>query len=180
MALAPGYQAGDGARAGGGFDLETRNPDFPRTYIETIHINLSSPTDGVSLKWTGPDASLGPVGPWRMTPGRGAEGMDCDDAAISNTFGSLCTPKGVFAVKGFADHLEEVPTCYYATWVVHEPRYVAIHSHTDLPETPASAGCIRVPFEAAKLIHNNSVVGVTVVSISGTWSRAAKQLTKLQ
>jgi hypothetical protein len=174
MIFAPHYQPGDAARVGPGFDLKMRNPDFPRTYIEAVYIDLSAPTNGVQIKWAGPGAADAPAGPWRFTPGRGAEGVDCDNAEDSNRFGSLCTPKGVFAVAGFADHLEQTPICRYATWVRHAPRYVAIHSHTDLPEAPASSGCIRVPYEAAKLIHNNSVAGVTVVSISGTWQRSVK------
>jgi hypothetical protein len=173
LVLAPRYRMGDGARVAPGFDLKMRNPDFPRTYIETIYIDLSCPTNGVHITWAGSKASDGPVGPWRLTPGRGTTGVDCDDMEDSNTVNSLCTPKGAFPVAGFADHLEQTPVCRYATWVLHAPRYVAIHSHTELPTVPASAGCIRVPYETAKLIHNNSLAGVTIVNISGTWQRPA-------
>ncbi len=175
LVLAPGYKIGDGAHVTPGFDLKMRNPDFPQTYIEAVYIDLSLPTNGVHLKWTGPLASEGPVGPWRLTPGRGSDGKDCDDVEDSNALNSLCTPKGAFLVAGFADHLEQTPICRYATWVLHAPRYVAIHSHVDLPPVPASSGCIRTPYEAAKLIHNNSLVGVTVVSIGGTWQGAPKR-----
>lgn len=175
LVLAPGYRRGDGAHVSPGFDLKMRNPDFPRTYIEAIYIDLSAPTNGVHLKWTGPNASQGPIGPWQLTPGRGSEGVDCDDPEESNRFGSLCTPKGIFPVAGFADHLEQTPICRYATWVLYAPRYVAIHSHVELPTTPASAGCVRVPYEAAKLIHNNSLVGITMIHIGGTWQGVAKK-----
>jgi len=169
LVLAPSYRIGDGARVAPGFDTKMRNPDFPRTYIEAVHIDLSAPSNGVCIKWTGPQAADGPTGPWRLTSGRGSEGVDCDNVEDSNLEGSMCTPKGAFPVVGFADHLEQTPICRYATWVVHAPRYVAIHSHTELPAIPASAGCVRVPYEAAKLIHNNSLVGITAISISGTW-----------
>lgn len=169
LVLAPSYRIGDGAHVAPGFDLKMRNPDFPQTRIETVYIDLSSPTNGVHLKWTGPHASEGPVGPWCLTPGRGSEGKDCDSVEDSNALDSLCTPKGAFLVAGFADHLEQTPICRYATWILHAPRYVAIHSHVELPTVPASSGCVRMPYEAAKLIHNNSLVGVTVVSIGGTW-----------
>jgi hypothetical protein len=173
LMLAPNYKIGDGADTGPGFNLAMRNPDFPRTHIKAIYIDLSTQAAGVRIKWTGPQAAVAPRGPWRLTPGRGMDGFDCDDPKDSNAFGSLCTPKGVFAVAGFADHLEETPICHYVTWVVHDPRFIGIHSHTDLPEIPASAGCIRVPHEAAKLIHNNSLAGVTLVSIDGKWQRPA-------
>ncbi len=175
LVLAPGYKKGDGAHVSPGFDLKMRNPDFPRTYIEAVYIDLSAPSNGVHLQWTGPKSPEGPTGPWQLTPGRGSEGFDCDDPEESNRFGSLCTPKGIFPVAGFADHLEQTPICRYATWVLYAPRYVAIHSHVELPTTPASAGCIRVPYETAKLIHNNGLVGITMIHIGGTWHRVAKK-----
>ncbi|MGN6552169.1 MAG: L,D-transpeptidase [Verrucomicrobiota bacterium] len=178
LVLAPGYNIGDGARVAPGFDLKMRNPDFPRTYISAVDVDLSSPTNGVHLKWAGPKASEGPVGPWPLTPGRGSKSVDCDCVEDSNAVNSLCTPKGSFPVAGFADHLEQTPHCRYATWILHAPRYIAIHSHTDLPPTPASAGCIRMPFETAKLIHNNSVAGVTIVNIGGTWHRPTEALAR--
>jgi hypothetical protein len=171
LLLSPGYNSGEGAHVGYAFNLSMRNPDFPRTYITEIHINLSAPTNGVRIHWTGSLADVAPTGPWRFTPGRGTDGFDCDDVGQSNTTGSRCTPKGVFKVAGFTDHLEETPYCLYGTWVIHEPRFIAIHSHPDLPVFPASSGCIRMSYETAKLIHNNSLAGVTLVSISGTWQR---------
>jgi hypothetical protein len=169
LMAAPGYEIGDGARVSPGFDLKMRNPDFPGTYIEAVHVDLSTPTNGLRLRWTGPLSSSGPTGPWRLTSGRGSEGVDCDDEVDSNTVDSLCTPKGAFRVAGFADHLQQTPYCRYATWVLHAPRYIAIHSHFSLPADPASAGCVRVSPATAKLIHNNSRVGLTVIQITGAW-----------
>jgi L,D-transpeptidase catalytic domain len=171
LVLAPGYKIGDGAHPGPGFDLAMRNPDFPHTYIEAVYIDLSRPVDGVHLKWAGSLASDGPSGPWRQTPGRGGDCVDCDKVEDSNIIDSRCTPKGTFPVAGFADHLKLNPICLYATWIIYAPRYIAIHSHTDLPDVPASSGCIRMPYATAKLIHNNSVVGVTTVNIYGKWQR---------
>ncbi|HEX4342175.1 MAG TPA: L,D-transpeptidase [Verrucomicrobiae bacterium] len=169
--LPSGYKIGEGAKAGPGFDLAMRNPDFPNTYIEAVYIDISDPATGLHVKWTGPNAAMCPTGPWRDTPGRGTPDLDCDSVEDSNLPNSLCTPKGTFPVAGFADHLHLTPICLYATWILYAPRFIAIHSHTDLPDQPASAGCIRVPFEAAKLIHNNSLTGITVVNITGTWHR---------
>ncbi len=171
VSFAPGYRTGEGARTGEGFDLAMRNPDFPRTHIQAIHIDLTGPDHWVHLQWNGPLAPQGPIGPWRSTPGRGQGDFDCDDVADSNTLDSFCTPKGTFHIAGFADHLKLTPQCTYATWILHAPRFIAMHGHTDLPRKPASSGCVRLPVEAAKLIHNNSLAGVTLVTIDGKWTR---------
>jgi hypothetical protein len=167
----PDYTNGSPARVSGRMNLAARNPDFPATHIETIYIDLTCPSSAVHLKWVGPLADLGPMGPWRSSAGRGQPNFDCDEVVDSNTTDSWCTPKGLFAVAGFDDRLEAVPSCCYATWVIHEPRYIAIHSHRDIPYQSESHGCIRVPFDAAQLIHNNSLAGVTQIYIYGKWTR---------
>lgn len=167
---AKGYTQGDAARAGEGFDLEMRNPDFPNTYIREVHVSVTSPTQWVYVVWAGPLADNAPAGPWHSSPGRGNGECDCDTVQGSNTLDSNCTPKGIFRVKGFDDKLRIVPGCFYATWVVHKPRLIALHSNGDIPNHPTSGGCIRLPFEAAKLIHNNSITGVTLVKIAGKWT----------
>jgi hypothetical protein len=48
-----------------------RNPDFPRTYISRIHLDLASPNHFVNLVWTGPNASRQQSGPFRSSPGAG-------------------------------------------------------------------------------------------------------------
>lgn len=167
----PDYNKGEAAVPGRGFNLKSRNPDFPETYIATIHVDLTIPSNSVHLVWSGPLASMGPTGPWRSSAGRGQPCYDCDGVEDSNTVDSWCTPKGVFPVAGFDDRLHSVPACRYVTWVIHEPRFVGIHSHKEIPFQSVSHGCIRVPFEVAKLIHNNSLAGVTVVHIYGKWTR---------
>jgi hypothetical protein len=167
--IAPRYRIGSGAHVKPGFDLKMRNPNFPQTHIAVVDVNLAAPTNGIRLGWAGPGANEAPTGPWRLTSGAGRPGLNCDDVIDSNTPESYCTPKGLFPVAGFADHLNSNVRCRYATWVVHEPRYVAIHSHSELPAKPSSAGCIRVPYEVAKLIHNNAIVGVTIIHIHGRW-----------
>ena len=174
VVLVEPYKIGDGAMVGAGFDLSMRNPDFPSTYIESIHVDLTSPHHAIRLVWTGSHAEKGPVGPWRSCPGRGKPGVDCDDAATSNVVDSFCTPKGVFAVAGFSDHLRRATSCHYATWVLHAPRYVAMHSHGDIATYPRSEGCIRLTDEVAKLIHNNSRAGMTLIHIDGKWTRGGE------
>ncbi len=170
VAFVPGYGEGDGARVGPGYDLAMRNPDFPRTHIALITLDLASPHHRLRLHWTGPLASEAPQGPWRSCPGRGKNGADCDDVRVSNTLDSYCTPKGTFRIAGFSDHLNRAFTCHYATWVIHAPRYIAMHSHGDIATTPRSEGCIRLTNDVAKLIHNNSLAGTTLIHIGGHWA----------
>lgn len=165
-----GYKKGDYATTGDGYDLAMRHPDFPNTYISEVHVSLDNPEHLVYIVWAGPQAGSSPAGPWRSTPGAGQNDYNCDNVADSNTLNSNCTPKGIFRVKGFSDHLQIATGCRYATWVIHKPRLIAIHTSVQIPDYPASGGCIRMPAEAAKLIHNNSIAGVTLVSITGKWA----------
>jgi len=174
LRLAPPYKEGDAATVGEGFDLAMRNPGFPATYIAEIHLDVSSPDHLIRLVWEGPAARDCPAGPWRSNIGRGNPGMDCDTIEGSNTVDSRCTPKGTFFVAGFADRLNACPTAHYCTWVVHAPRYIALHSFGDLPTFPASAGCVRLTHEVAKLIHNNAIAGVTLIRIDGKWTPPAR------
>ncbi|HPF15470.1 MAG: L,D-transpeptidase [Planctomycetes bacterium] len=171
LVLAEGYAIGDAARVGRGFDLAMRNPNFPDTYIDRVYVDLTDPNHEIWIQWTGPQAELGPRGPWSSNPGRGKPDCDCNDFDASNTVDSWCTPKGLFPVAGFADRLEGVRWCHYVTWIQYAPRYVGLHSHSFIPTWADSHGCVRLPYDVAKLIHNNSLVGTTMVSIDGTWTR---------
>lgn len=152
----------------GSASLSLRNEDFPRTYIQAIHVDVTSPNHWVHLVWTGPQATRLEQGPFRSSPGRG-DGCNCNDFVESNRLNSYCTPKGEFTVKGFNDFLPSLPMCRFATWF-HVEREIAIHSHNRLTTYPASAGCVRVSEYAAQLIHNNAINGRTLVNVDGTWS----------
>lgn len=171
LMLAEGYEIGDAARVGERFNLDMRNPGFPETHIDSIFIDLTDPQHEIRIVWAGPDANQGPVGPWRSNPGRGKVGFDCNDFDESNTPDSYCTPKGLFPVAGFTDQLGTVPSCHYVTWIQHAPRFIGLHSHGSIPTWPNSHGCVRIPYDVAQLIHNNSLVGTTMISIDGTWTR---------
>ena len=151
-------------------DLSLRNPNYPTTYISRIDVDLTSPHHWVQLVWAGDGAADEPIGPFHSSPGKGAIGTDCDSTIISNHDGSNCTPKGTFTVAQLDDCLDTYPDCKFVT-VIDIPRDIALHSHWDIPEYPASHGCIRLDESAAQLIHNNSIVGTTSVNITGTWSR---------
>lgn len=156
--------------AEGRADKSLRNPDFPRTYISAIHVDLTSPHHWVELTWAGPEADKMETGPFHSSPGAGLRYNNCDDPDESNRSGSNCTPKGTFPVQGFSDHLPSYPRCQFVTWF-NIPRAVAFHSHWQVPRYPASHGCVRLDRHAAQLIHNNSLAETTQVTVGGTWKR---------
>jgi hypothetical protein len=151
-------------------DMSLRNLDFPNTYIESVHVDLTNPHHWVRLSWAGPEANRQETGPFRSSPGAGLGRNDCDDIDESMRNGSNCTPKGENIVEGFSDYLPSVPRCKFVTWFNYA-RQIAFHSHWQVPRFPASHGCVRLDRHAAQLIHNNSKAGETRVFVNGTWSR---------
>lgn len=150
--------------------LALRNPDYPNTYIIAISVDLSSPNHWVRLSWTGSHAGEMRSGPFHSSPGAGTGANNCDDETESRREGSNCTPKGGRTVEGFSDNLGSHPSCRFVTWF-DRSRGIAFHSHTDVPNYPASHGCVRLAEEIAQLIHNNAVAGKTTVTVGGTWRR---------
>jgi hypothetical protein len=160
------YTPGDGAAVGEHFDLDQRNADFPNTYIAEVGLDLTRLE--ATLRWTGPAAEQMPTGPYPTSVGAGLPGLDGDSVRVSNRRDTYLTPKGTHPVLGFSDHLRQTPECHYVTWIDLE-RTLALHSHWFIPDFPASHGCVRLPYEAAKLIHNNSRVALTKVTVAGRW-----------
>jgi hypothetical protein len=156
--------------ADGAADMSLRNADFPSTYISHIEIDLTSPRHDVRLSWSGRLAARQQRGPFHSSPGAGTGSNDCDDPAECNRKDSNCTPKGEFTVEAFSDFLTSYPHCKHVTWFLPS-RGIAIHSHPQVPNYPASHGCVRLGSHAAQLIHNNSLMGKTKVTVGGTWSR---------
>jgi len=154
---------------------DLRNPDYPNTYIAQILVSLDDPDHWVTLVWIGPQAADGESGPFRSSPGAGLQGLNCDDSETSMTNGSRCTPKGTRAVEGFVPHLNDDPRAIHVTFF-DEARAIGLHYFPEVPPYPASHGCVRLETDhAAQLIYDNSVVGTTQVSVTGTWTKPAKQ-----
>jgi hypothetical protein len=153
----------------GAADMTLRNPNFPETFISSIHIDLTSPHHWVHLTWSGPEASQHEVGPFHSSPGRGRGNNNCDDVQESRRNRSNCTPKGNWTVEGFSDRMPTVRECKFVTWF-KIAREIGFHSHASVPDSPASHGCVRLSEYAAQLIHNNSRAGTTKVVVDGTWS----------
>ena len=152
-----------------------RNGDFPATHIAKIHVSLDGPEHLVTLEWEGPHAQDGETGPFVSSPGAGIQGHNCDDAAASQHSGSKCTPKGKFVVEGFEPHLNDDPRAVHVTWFKRD-RDIALHFFPEVPPYAASHGCVRLQSDhAAHLIYDNSVAGVTEVTVEGTWTKPPHQ-----
>jgi hypothetical protein len=150
-------------------DTSLRNSDFPRTYISLIQVDLTSPHHWVRLTWSGPNAASQETGPFHSSPGRGLGYNNCDDVAESNRANSNCTPKGTRYVQAFSETMATAPNARFVTWF-HATRGVAFHYYPDVPNYPASHGCVRLEdMRAAQLIHNNSKIGATEVVVGGKW-----------
>jgi hypothetical protein len=156
--------------ADGAADMSLRNADFPNTYISHIEVDLTSPNHYVRLTWTGPVAAHQETGPFHSSPGAGTGSNNCNDMEECNRKDSNCTPKGEFAVEAFSDNMKTYPDCRFVTWFLAS-RGIAMHYNSSVPNYPASHGCVRLQEHAAQLIHNNSLIGRTRVTVGGTWSR---------
>jgi L,D-transpeptidase catalytic domain len=158
-------------------DHSLQNDDFPQTYIQEISVSLNDPNHWLTLTWTGSKANFHETGPFKTAPGAGLKGFDCDDDATSRRSGSKCTPKGTYAVQGFAQRLNSDSRATFVTWFM-QSRGIALHYFPIVPDYAASHGCVRIEsVHVAQLIHDNSVVGKTQVVVSGTWVKPPKQWT---
>lgn len=152
-----------------------RNDDFPQTYIQQISVSLDDPDHSLTLTWTGPNADSQETGPFRTSPGAGLSGLNCNDDATSRRSGSKCTPKGTYPVQGFQHQLNSDSRATYVTFFM-QSRGIGLHYFPIVPSYAASHGCVRVEsVDVARLIHDNSLVGDTLVVVSGTWTKPAKQ-----
>jgi hypothetical protein len=154
-------------------DIKRRNADFPSTYISAINVDLTSPHHWVLLTWSGSGADVQDAGPFHSSPGAGRVEVDCNDCEQSNRGTSRCTPRGIRVVEGFSDTMDSAPSYRFVTWF-HSSREIGFHSHPEVPDYPASHGCVRLDEHAAQLIHNNSIAGVTKVIVEGAWTKPSR------
>ena len=152
-----------------------RNADFPNTYISQIQVSLDDPDHWMTLTWTGPQSAAQETGPFRTSPGAGVTGTDCDNTATSRRSGTNCTPKGTRAVEGFAAHLNSDARAVFVTWF-QQSRGIALHYFPTVPRFAASHGCVRIEIKRiAQLVQANSRIGLTQVTVDGTWTKPARQ-----
>lgn len=132
-------------------------------------INLDVGTNKLTIEWADPaKAPPGSAGTHDISPGAGRCCVDCNDDTVSQTDGSLCTPKGdTWPVDHTGCALSGHPTAKNPTYF--QRGGVAIHSG-NVSAPPQSHGCARTSVEISELIHDNVVSDVTQVSSSGTWA----------
>jgi hypothetical protein len=132
-------------------------------------VNLDVGANTLTIEWDNPTKiPAGSSGSHDISPGAGKCCVDCDDVTTSQTSGSLCTPKGgSWKVSGKGCALGGHPSAKNPTYF--QRGGIAIHSgNTASP--PQSHGCSRTSISISQLIHDNAVIGKTVISSSGTWS----------
>jgi len=80
--------------------------------------------------------------------------------------GTNCTPKGDFPVIRHERRFSEFPDAEWVTRFQDDYRGIAVHYYPILPKYPDSNGCVRIAnLEAAKLIHDNTKPGQSIVSV---------------
>ena len=132
-------------------------------------VNLDVGANTLTIEWENqtniPAIS---AGTHKISPGSGLCCVDCNDEKVSQTSGSLCTPKGGEWEVTSTDkcQLSGHPTAKNPTYF--QRGGIAIHSgNTSSP--PQSHGCSRTSREISELIHDNAVVKKTKIASSGTW-----------
>jgi hypothetical protein len=136
------------------------------TYISKVIVDLWK--QEVTLEWTGPNAAAQEKGPYHCTPGEGISGVNCDDPVTSRKSGTNCTPKGEFPVIRHEVNFSKYPEAKWVTRFQDDSRGIALHYYPTTPEYPDSDGCVRIKkLETAKLIHDNTKPGKSIVSVRG-------------
>src|SRR5258706_1857401 len=132
-------------------------------------VNLDVGAHTLTIEWKDPaKAPALSTGTHAISPGAGLCCVNCDDETVSQTSGSLCTPKGSsWPVDRIGCALGGHPTAKNPTYF--QRGGVAIHSgNTSSP--PQSHGCARTAPSISELIHDNVIVGTTQIASSGTWT----------
>jgi hypothetical protein len=139
----------------------------PENSITKVNLDVGANT--LTIEWQD-QTKIPPKskGTHSISPGAGLCCVDCNDEKVSQTLGSLCTPKGgEWVVSSTRCVLGGHPTAKNPTYFQRSG--IAIHSgNTSSP--PRSHGCSRTSLEISELIHDNVVPGETKIASSGTWA----------
>ena len=139
----------------------------PGNWITKVNIDVGK--NKLTIEWQDKTKiPHGSGGEHNISPGAGLCCVDCNDEKVSQTSGSLCTPKGgEWPVDYTRCQLSGHPRAKNPTYF--QRRDIAIHSgNTAIP--PQSHGCTRTLPEIAELIHDNVVPKKTQIASSGTWA----------
>ena len=136
-------------------------------FITRVNLDVGAHT--LTIEWDDPTkAPAGSAGTHAISPGTGLCCVDCNDDTVSQTSGTLCTPKGgTWPVDHVGCVLAGHPTAKNPTYF--QRGGIAIHSgNTSSP--PQSHGCARTSPSISELIHDNVVPDTTEIASSGTWT----------
>jgi hypothetical protein len=136
---------------------------------EITQVNLDVGANTLTIDWADPKkVPAGSAGTHSISPGTGLCCVDCNDNKVSQSSGSLCTPKGgTWPVSSVGCVLSGHPTAKNPSYF--QRGGIAIHSgNTSSP--PRSHGCSRTSPEISELIHDNVVKDKTQIASSGTWT----------
>lgn len=146
------------------------------SYINRIDIDLGNLSSGLAIGWDTetPLTHLLPRS-FRISPGAGLCSTWCDNRRASRAPDLACTPKGSFQVDGKSSvsprcQLRHHPGAHNATYFATRIRNgVAIHKG-ELPDYPASHGCVRTTRQGSAIVYDNSRISSTAIVVSGTWN----------
>ena len=143
--------------------------DTAGTYISHIQIQIhpNAHTE-VTLTWANANLSPNDTLPtiFHASAGAGMCSFDCRTATSANSLSNNCTPLGNFTVQGFSPYLQSARSATAVTWIDYA-NAIAFHYYAT-PMYSASHGCVRLQASAnaASWIHDNSIAGVTTVTIA--------------
>lgn len=136
------------------------------TYISKVTVDLWQ--QAITLEWTGANAHMQPVGPFHCAPGKGFAGLSCDNVATSRAAGTNCTPKGEWTVLGHQRRFGAFPEAEWVTLFQSLARGIALHYYPQVPQYPASHGCVRIAdYAIAKRIYHYTKTNQTAVVVQG-------------
>jgi hypothetical protein len=132
-------------------------------------VNLDVGANTLTIEWQDQTKiPPGSAGTHTISPGAGLCCVDCNDEKVSQTSGSLCTPKGAqWPVDYTGCVLSGHPSAKNPTYF--QRGGIAIHSgNTSSP--PQSHGCARTSLDISELIHDNVEPKKTLIASGGTWT----------
>jgi RHS repeat-associated protein len=133
-------------------------------YISRIDIDKTN--QQMTLQWVGEGAEDQPTGPYKISTGK-RDNTPSGEYVISWKYRT-----GMKNAKGqVSQHPNSLPSHPEAHWAVNITGAFFIHTYPNVPDYPASAGCVRCVAGAgyAELIWRNVKLGTTVANLHGQW-----------
>ena len=158
------------------FDAKTENSDDqareegPKEQIQEDPyisiIDIDKTKQQMTLKWAGEGAEDKPTGPFKISTGK-RDNTPSGEYVISWKYRT-----GMKNAKGqVSQYPNSLPSHPEAHWAVNITGAFFIHTYPNVPDYPASAGCVRCEAGAgyAELIWRNVKLGTTIARLHGQW-----------